>query len=392
MTGCGSSGSSDNGPTGDGDDSNTSGAQEIVNNGDFTGSGALSAATRYLANDATVRLPSTAGLTDVNTLKADQTAIATLAATKTTDTTTLKGKLTGTINLTNDKKYKVDGLVKIDDGATLNIEAGTIIYGDATGDDFIVVMQGAKIIAEGTEDDPIIFTSETALNDANTADVGQWGGLTILGKAPTNHDAPFYEVDESDPDFAFGNSAAGAGDAADNSGILKNVYILNSGVTMSTDQEVNGLSFAGVGSGTTVENIHIENSSDDGIEIWGGTVNVTNATLINCQDDSFDLDYGYVGTATNIQVFQTEAAYAGFEISSGGTNPMTSPKIVNFTINKVDGSDEGGIYIKDDSTAPTFVNGMITTHGTDAAIFAKKAMPADQEAALSFKDVAYSIK
>ena len=161
---------------------------------------------------------------------------------------------------------------------------------------------------------------------------------------------------------------------------------------MATDQEVNGLSLAGVGSGTTIENIHVENSSDDGIEIWGGTVNVTNATLINCQDDSFDLDYGYVGTATNISVTQTEIAHAGFEISSGGTTPMTSPTIVNFSINKIAGSDEGGIYIKDDSTAPTFVNGHVTTYGTDAAVYTKVTMPADQKAALAFKDVAYTIK
>jgi len=215
-----------------------------------------------------------------------------------------------------------------------------------------------------------------------SADVGQWGGLTILGNAPTNHTNPFYEVDETNPDFAFGGTVA-----TDNSGTLKNVYVLNSGVTMSTDQEINGLSLAGVGSGTMIENIVVSNSSDDCIEIWGGTVNITNATMVNCQDDSFDLDYGYVGYATNIYVQQTdESSHAGMEISSGGTSPMTSPVIRNFVVNKTVNTDEGGIYIKDDTTAPTFINGLVTTT-SDANINAKKVFTANQKATIAFRDV-----
>ena len=135
------------------------------------------------------------------------------------DTTTLFGKLTGTINLVNTKQYKVDGLVKIDSGAVLNIEPGTVVFGDNSGDDYIVVMQGAQIIADGTEAQPIVFTSEEALKDFNRSEVGQWGGLVLLGRAPTNHDDPRFEVDETDPDFAFGNPLAGVGDATDNSGV-----------------------------------------------------------------------------------------------------------------------------------------------------------------------------
>lgn len=300
----------------------------------------------------------------------------------------LFGDITVDKLLTKDKQWKLSGLVTVKNGASLQIEAGTVIFGDATGDDFLVITQGSKIIANGTASEPIIFTSEIALMDPTKADVGQWGGLTILGKAPTNHASPFYEVDELNPDFAFGNAVIGAGDPLDNSGSLKHVQILNSGVTMATNQEVNGLSLAGVGSATVVEDITIVNSSDDGIEIWGGTVNVTNATLINCQDDSFDLDYGYVGNATNIKVYQTDAAsHAGFEISSDGTSPMTSPTITNFVISKVDGTDEGGIYIKDDTTAPTFINGEVMTHGTDAGIHTKIGFSAGQTTAIAFNDV-----
>ncbi|MBD3794319.1 MAG: right-handed parallel beta-helix repeat-containing protein, partial [Campylobacterales bacterium] len=236
-------------------------------------------------------------------------------------------------------------------------------------------------MADGTASSPIVFTSQAALLNPANADVAQWGGLTVLGDATTNHTNPFYEVDQTNTDFAFGGT-----NATDNSGVLRNVYILNSGKVIGTDIEINGLSLAGVGSGTTVENIYVENSADDCIEIWGGSVNVTNATMVNCQDDGFDLDYGYTGTATNIVVQQTKPFFAGFEISSGGDSPMTSPKIVNFTINKVAGASEGGIYIKDDTTAPTFINGEVTTlDDADAGIHTKKVFTAAQSSAIAFK-------
>jgi len=331
----------------------------------YSGPGADQVAARHQANDAAF-LPVPAY---------DEANVVTIFGDITVDTLFEKGK-----------QYKLSGLVTVKNGAKLIVEAGAVVFGDTTGDDYLVIAKGSQIEAIGTEAEPIIFTSEIALKDPLAADVGQWGGLTILGDAPTNRANPFYEVDESNPDFAFGGA-----NAADDSGILKHVYILNSGVTMSTDQEVNGLSLAGVGSGTTIDNITVINSSDDGVEIWGGTVDVTNITMINCQDDSFDLDYGYVGNATNIKVVQTDASsHAGFEISSGGDTPMTSPTITNFSITKVDGSDEGGIYIKDDTTAPTFINGAVATQGADAGIFTKVAFSADQTTAISFEDVLFN--
>jgi len=311
------------------------------------------------------------------------------STTSTTPSTTvapseLTGDITSDTILRASTQYRIKGLVKVKNGSTLTIEPGTVIYGEAKAD-FLVITKGSKIMAEGTSANPIIFTSKKALDDSSKADSGQWGGLTLLGEAPTNHDNPFYEVDESDADFAFGGNQA-----ADNSGILKYVQILNSGAEVATDQEINGLSLAGVGSGTTIDEIVVTNSGDDCVEIWGGTVNVSNISMTNCLDDSFDLDYGYVGTATNITVVQTEAAHAGFEISSGGTSPMTSPTIKNFTITKVAGSDEGGIYIKDDTTAPTFIDGTVTTTSVadaEGAIRAKKVMSANQKSTLAFKNV-----
>jgi len=312
------------------------------------------------------------------------------APTDVTNAEILSGDITSDKTLTKDKLWKIDGLVKVRPGATLTIEPGTTIFGDNIGDDYIVVMKGAKIIADGTLDEPIIFTSEAALKDPASAAPGQWGGLTILGGAPTNHADPRYEVDENDPDFAFGAAKAGEGDPNDNSGIIRNVYVLNSGKTIGTDLEINGLSLAGVGAGTVVENVTVKNSSDDCIEIWGGTVNVKNAYLENCQDDSFDLDYGYIGHAKGILVKQVEPAHAGFEISSGGNNPMTKPVIENFTIEKVAGSDEGGIYIKDDTTAPTFINGTVKVDSTDVAVHTKKPATQEQLKTIAFKNVSFT--
>jgi len=373
-------GSSDSTPAAVVADTNTTDTNTTVTPATFTGDGKDDAYARFLANDATHTFPTVASSNDLIT-SVDQAAIATLAAGKTE--VVVSGDITANTTWTSGNKYKINGLVKVKSGATLTIEAGTIIYGEA-GSNYIVVTKGSDIIANGTEANPIVFTSSAALADSTTATDAQWGGLTILGDAPTNQNDPHYEVDESDSEFAFGGTTA-----ADSSGSLKHVYILNSGYEVATDIEINGLSLCGVGSGTTVENIHIENSSDDGIEIWGGTVNVTNIDVKNALDDSIDLDFGYAGTITNARIQQTGTAHAGFEISSGGTSPMTEAKIVNFSVVKYDDSDEGGIYIKDDSTAPTFVNGFVTVGANEghADVRVKSAMTADQKATLSFKDV-----
>jgi|GEM_PF-7091221 len=293
--------------------------------------------------------------------------------------TILYQDITEDTTLTSDKVWEITGLIKVRPGATLTVEAGTTVVGSEG--DFITVMKGAKIIADGTAANPIIFTSKVAHN-GGTAEDGQWGGLTILGNAPTNQSDPHYEVDEQDADFAFGGNVAD-----DNSGILRYVKVLNSGSIIGTDIEINGLSLCGVGTGTIVDNIEVINSSDDGVEVWGGTVNMSNLRIENALDDSLDLDFGYSGTVDGVEIVQTGAAHAGFEISSGGENPMTMATIKNFTITKVSGSDEGGIYIKDDTTAPTFINGTVTTVGSDAALNVKLAMTTAQKAAMAFGNV-----
>jgi len=263
--------------------------------------------------------------------------------------TVLSGEITSDITLTADETWILDGLVVVKNGATLTIEAGTTIAGyDGTGDatSYMIIDKGAKIMADGTEDNPIIFTSSLAAIDGAAEDVGQWGGLTIIGKAGNAQVQP-YEVNT-----AF---TADSTDMADSSGVLRHVKILNSGITMAEDKEINGLSFVGVGSGTVVEDITVNNSDDDGVEIWGGTVNLTNVTISNCTDDYFDIDDGYSGTVKNLTIVQDSMGNAAMEMSGD-----TAATFDGFTITQNYSDKEGGIFFKKDGIGGHFMNGTVT--------------------------------
>ncbi|MEA3228802.1 MAG: hypothetical protein U9P38_07005 [Campylobacterota bacterium] len=291
-----------------------------------------------------------------------------------TETSELSGDITSDMTLTADKVWILDGLVTVKEGATLTIEAGTYIAGmNGTGANtsYMIIDKGSKIMAEGTASAPITFTSKTVLIDGETPAVGQWGGLTIIGNAG-NDQVNAYEV----------NSAyeAGSSDMADNSGILRYVKILNSGITMEQDKEINGLSLVGVGSGTTIDNITVDLSDDDGIEAWGGTVNMSNLTITNCTDDYFDIDDGYSGTVTNLNI-TTTTGNAGIEMS--GT---TSATFDGFNIAVENSAKEGGIYFKKDGIGGHFKNGTVTYNESNGygAIHSRGTYDADNT---SFENV-----
>ncbi|MCH9740053.1 MAG: right-handed parallel beta-helix repeat-containing protein [Epsilonproteobacteria bacterium] len=300
--------------------------------------------------------------TDTPTTTADNTTNTPVTLEK----QTLSGDITSNTTLTADKIWILDGLVTVKDAATLTIEAGTTIAGkDGTGSatSYMIIDKGAKIMAEGTASSPITFTSEKAINGEAPA-VGQWGGITIIGKAG-NEQVNAYEVNSE--------FVADSSDLADNSGVLKHVKILNSGITMEQDKEINGLSFVGVGSGTTVEDITVDLSDDDGIEIWGGTVNLTNVTVTNCTDDYFDVDDGYAGTVKNLNITVT-GGNAGIEMS--GT---TSATFDGFNITMTQSDKEGAIYFKKDGIGGHFKNGTITDNSVEGAgaIHSKGAFDSD---------------
>ncbi|MBD3792857.1 MAG: hypothetical protein IE889_01685 [Campylobacterales bacterium] len=262
---------------------------------------------------------------------------------------TVRGNIAEDTNWTNDTTWVLDGLVVVKSGATLTIDAGTTIAGkDGTGaaTSYLIVEAGAKIMAKGTSTEPIVFTSEKAV-DGKAEAVGQWGGVTIIGKA-TNDQVQPYEVNEKYKSVDVADSVAN-----DNSGVLKHIKVLNSGITMQQDKEINGLSFIAVGSGTTIEDITVERSDDDCIEIWGGTVNLSNITTRECTDDQFDIDDGFSGTVTNLDIKQVATNSGNAAIEMSGDTAATFDGVY---IDQEASAKEGGIFFKKDGIGGHFKN------------------------------------
>jgi len=243
----------------------------------------------------------------------------------------LSGSITSDLTLDSTKEYKLTGPTVIEDGVTLTIPAGMVIEAAATGADvYLAVAQGGKIIAEGTSSQPIIFTS-----DANTPNAGDWGGLILLGKAPVNS-----ITGSATAISEIGNLSYGGSEADDNSGILRYVRVEYSGGKASGQSENNGFSFYGVGSGTVVEYIQMFQGSDDGVEFFGGTVNVSYLSVVNSQDDSIDWTEGYTGTITDAYIKHGVSHDKGIEADGYNTdvgnnsNPLyfSKPTVTNLTI------------------------------------------------------------
>ncbi|MCB0760561.1 MAG: T9SS type A sorting domain-containing protein [Flavobacteriales bacterium] len=213
-------------------------------------------------------------------------------------TITDDGSGTGTTTWTSDNVYILDGFVFINDGQVLTIEAGTVIKGaPGTGADAsaLIVARGGKIMAEGTESDPIIFTFQADPLDGSTpySTKGQWGGLIILGSAQLNSspgESQIEGIPETEPRGLYGGN-----DDADDSGVVTYVSIRHGGTDIGAGNEINGLTLGGVGNGTVIEHIEIISNADDGIEFFGGTAEVKWACVAFVGDDSFDYDEGWRG-------------------------------------------------------------------------------------------------
>jgi hypothetical protein len=212
-----------------------------------------------------------------------------------------------------DSVYQLSGRIAVTSGVTLTIEPGTIIKGEpGTGANAssLVIAQGAKLIAEGTEDAPIIFTSTADSISIEDIEVGVfsspnlnptinglWGGVIILGNAPIS--ASEYEVQIEGIPTSDPNGLYGGDNPTDNSGVLRYVSIRHGGTNIGSGNEINGLTLGGVGSGTVIDNIEIVANQDDGIEFFGGAVNVTNVVIWNVGDDAIDTDQAWSGTLDN---------------------------------------------------------------------------------------------
>ena len=251
---------------------------------------------------------------------------------------------------------------------TLTIEPGAVVFGNS-GSDYVVVHRGAKIMAEGTAQDPIIFTSLQDVKGEETT-AGQWGGLVILGNAPSNKcptdgSECALQVEGVEEGAVFGGT-----DWEDDSGILKYVVVKYAGYEIAPDNELNGVTFGGVGSGTQVEYIQVHANADDGVEFFGGAVDVKHLVLTGNKDDSVDWDNGYRGRLQHVFIQHdvnggeaNRAIEADNDGSTPDKEPQSNPTIANMTImgNNFDTADKDseGIYLRE-GTAGKFYNVVIT--------------------------------
>jgi hypothetical protein len=220
------------------------------------------------------------------------------------DTTTLV-ELTGNLEtqtLTKDKKYLIKGQVFVRDGKTLTIEAGTVLFGDKRTKGLLVIDRGGRLVAEGTKENPIVFTSN---QEAGVRDRGDWGGLVILGRANTNQPNP--AIEGVTPEVNFGTFQGSANDT-ESSGVLKYVRVEFAGIELTPNNETNSITMGGVGNGTVMEYTMVSFGGDDGYEWFGGTINGKYLITHACWDDDFDCDFGWSG---NVQ-FGLVVRYPGF--------------------------------------------------------------------------------
>ena len=237
------------------------------------------------------------------------------------DDYTLGGRLTEDLTLKQGETYMLESSLQVVAPATLTIEPGvTIIADESAGSDniiYILIEQGARIMAEGTASEPIVMTSENK-------EPGAWGGLHICGKAHTNADG--------ETTSEIGNAPYGGNEDNDDSGVLKYIRIEYSGLALDSEHEANGISLYGVGAGTQISYIYVVDGSDDGIEFFGGSANIDHCVVENCTDDSYDWTEGWDGSAEYIIAYQSVAECdCLMECDNNGDNNDATP-VANPTI------------------------------------------------------------
>ena len=252
---------------------------------------------------------------------------------------TISGLITENKTLTNDRVWELNGRTTVASGATITIEEGTIIKGlsgQGANASVLIIARGASIMANGTSSSPIIFTStadnialgESVGPNLDQNDRGLWGGLIVLGNAPSSLRGDVESVQIEGIPASDTNGLYGGSNAADNSGVLNYVSIRHGGTNIGEGNEINGLTLGGVGTGTTVSNIEVVANVDDGVEFFGGTVNASNLFVWAVGDDAIDIDQAYSGTITNAGVVLGDISDHAFEIDGPEGSLMGS-----FTIN-----------------------------------------------------------
>ena len=251
----------------------------------------------------------------------------------------------GTINdgeviLDANTVYQLTGAIKVADGATLTIPAGTVIEATGGTSSYIAVTQGGKLYVNGTASNPVIMTSGNTIQAP-----GDWGGLVICGKAPINTVTGGASTAQSEvADLTYGGTIAN-----DNSGSIRYLRLEYTGANFSAVKEFNGASLFGVGSGTIFEYVQSYHGSDDGFEFFGGTVNTSNLVSYGNEDDQFDWTEGWNGTNTNW--YGKEAFGKGnrgieadnYELGFANT-PISNPSITNLTLVGPGSTADAAVY------------------------------------------------
>jgi hypothetical protein len=262
-------------------------------------------------------------------------------------TIVLKGRIDKDTVLREGNNYILSGLVYIVNNATITVQPGVTVKGDYTGASVatLVITRGAKIIADGTQEKPVVFTSNSPVPRS-----GDWGGIVICGKAQVNTaftgtggGTGILEV-EGGINNSFGDGLAGGGatpNNADNSGILRYVRIEYAGYAYQPDKEINSLTMAAVGSGTVIDYVQVTYAKDDAFEWFGGTVNCKHLIAYKTQDDDFDSDNGFSGKvqfgivlrdSTIADISRSEAFESDNDASGSINSPQTKAVFSNLTL------------------------------------------------------------
>ncbi len=282
--------------------------------------------------------------------------------------------------------YILTGRITVEPGATLTICPGTIIKGHAgagVNATSLLIARGAKIMAEGTAELPIIFTSTAdliTLDDVEKGNVaspnlspdfnGLWGGLIVLGNAPisaSNAEGDVSEVQIEGIPTSDINGLYGGNDIEDNSGVLSYISIRHGGTNIGEGNEINGLTLGGVGSGTVINNIEVVGNQDDGIEWFGGSVDVTNVVVWNAGDDAIDTDQSWSGTLNNFVVitpsgscFELDGPEGSFDagkhtITNGTVIALTDYRVIGGSLIDVD--EETNVFMSNIHFVGPFLSG-----------------------------------
>ena len=307
----------------------------------------------------------------------------------------LSGSLVSDLTLDAGSAYAIQGSVFVGESvigdanarrATLTVPAGTVLFG-ASGRDALFVSPGSRLEAEGTADRPIIMTSAADLADGSAgataaqaasdgtttggADArGQWGGLVISGLAPINDCGDTQAAPGTagcTKDGEGGSGLFGGDDPNDDSGSLAYLRVQYAGFAFSSDNELNGIAFQGVGDGTEVSFVQVHNNQDDGVEFFGGTVDADHLVVTGAGDDSIDWTDGWTGTLQYAVVVHTagdgdraiEGDNRGDDVD---VTPRSNPTIANFTFLGRDDVGSDGVKLRAGTDA-TLLNGIVVGFG-----------------------------